>query len=116
MRRLVEFRIDSEADETLLVEVDEPAEAGTGEEKAAFRSWRHPAEAQRTLDEALDRVQPAVWTLREKLCGPGGPPDEMTISFGVKLTATAGAVLASAGLEANYTVTMTWKNNSASSG
>jgi hypothetical protein len=109
MRRLVEFRLDGEGGETVLVEVDEPTEEGTGEEQAAFKSWKKPAEAAGTLDEALKGVNPAAERVRAKLRELVDPPDEMTVAFGVKLTATAGAVLASAGLEANYTVTMTWK-------
>jgi hypothetical protein len=111
LRRLVEFRLGGEGSETVLVEVDEPAEEG--EENAAFRSWKKPAEATRTLDEALERVKPAADALLSKLRGLAEPPDEMTVAFGVKLTATAGAVLASAGMEANYTVTMTWKRDTA---
>jgi hypothetical protein len=94
--------------------VDEPTEEG--EEKAAFRSWKKPAEATRTLDEALERVKPAADALLSKLRALAEPPDEMTVAFGVKLTATAGAVLASAGMEANYTVTMTWKRDTAADG
>jgi hypothetical protein len=105
LRQLVEFRV-GEGNETVLVEVDEHAEAQTGEEPAAFT--RKAAQAQR-LDEALERVRPAAEALRAKLRGLVEPPDEMTIAFGVKLTASAGAVLAAAGMEANYTVTMTWK-------
>ena len=111
MRRLVKFRLGEEGSETLLVEVDEPAEEGSGEETAAFRSWRKPVEATETLDHALDRVTPAARLLLSKLRGLVDPPDETTVEFGVKLTATAGAVLASAGIEANYTVTMMWKRD-----
>ncbi len=111
MRRLVEFRV-GEGDEVVLVEIDEPVE-GAGEETAAFGSWKKPAKAQQTLEEALDRVRPAAEALRAKLGGLVEPPDEMSVAFGVKLTASAGAVLASAGVEANYTVTMTWKQDKA---
>ena len=40
----------------------------------------------------------------------------MTVAFGVKLTATAGAVLASAAVEANYKVTMMWKKETPAGG
>jgi Trypsin-co-occurring domain 1 len=116
LRRLVEFRVGGDGSETVLVEVDEPAEEGTGEEKAAFRSWRKPAEAAGTLDEALERVKPAAEALRSKLRELVEPPDETMVAFGVKLTASAGAVLASAGMEANYTVTMTWKRDNGADG
>jgi len=117
LRRLVEFHLDDESSETVVVEVDEPVEEGTGEEKAAFGSWRKkPVQASETLDQALDRVTPAAQALLLKLRGLVEPPDEMTVAFGIKLTATAGAVLASAGVEANYTVTMMWKREGAAGG
>jgi len=115
LRQLVEFRLAGEGTETVLVEVDEPVEEG-GEERAAFRSWRKPVEAGQSLDEALERVRPAAELLLLKLRGLAEPPDEMTIGFGVKLTATVGAVLASAGVEANFSVTMTWKRDVAAGG
>jgi hypothetical protein len=101
--------------DTVLVEVDEPAEEGSGEEKAAFKSWRKPVDASQTLDEALDSVAPAAGALVSKLRALVDPPDETTVAFGVKLTASAGAVLASAGVEANYTVTMKWTRDPAGS-
>jgi Trypsin-co-occurring domain 1 len=116
LRRLVEFRLGGEGGETVVVEVEEPAQEGTGEEKAAFRSWRKPVEATETLDQALDRVTPAASALLSKLRELVEPPDEMTVAFGVKLTATAGAVLASASVEANYTVTMMWKRDTGADG
>ena len=44
----------------------------------------------------------------EKLRSIGNRPDEIEISFGVKLSTTAGAVIASATAEANFDVTMRW--------
>jgi hypothetical protein len=38
------------------------------------------------------------------------PPDKVEVEFGVKLNADAGVILASAGAEANYTVTLTWRH------
>jgi len=103
---LVEFEVAGSPGETVLVEVDEtPSEVG--EERAA-----RPGEVQRagrSLEEALERVKPAASALVEKVRSLAEPPDEATIAFGVKLTGKAGAVLASAALEANYQVTLTWK-------
>ena len=38
----------------------------------------------------------------------GNAPDEIEVAFGVKLTTTAGAVIASAAAEANFDVTLRW--------
>jgi len=37
-------------------------------------------------------------------------PDTISVSFGLKLTAEGGAVVAKAGVEAGINVTMTWQN------
>ncbi|MCS7178813.1 MAG: CU044_2847 family protein [Anaerolineae bacterium] len=44
-----------------------------------------------------------------KLRALADPPDEVEVEFGLKLNAEAGAVLAAAGTEAHYKVTLTWK-------
>lgn len=108
-RGLVEYRLDGEPGETVFVEVDDPVVEGSGEERAAFLSWKKPAVAQESLDNALERSMPAARAWAGKLRSLVDAPDELTIEFGIKLTASAGAVLASAAVEANYTVTMMWK-------
>lgn len=108
-RGLVEYRLGGEPGETVLVEVDDPVVEGSGEERAAFLSWKKPAIAQESLDDAIERSMPAARTLVGKLRSLVDAPDELTVEFGIKLTASAGAVLASAAVEANYTVTMMWK-------
>ena len=50
-----------------------------------------------------------VGKLRAMGDSAGNPPDEVQVQFGIVLNAEAGAVLASASAEANYSVTMTWK-------
>ena len=108
VKRLVEYRIDSEGTQTVVVEVDEPIEE-TGEERAGLLSWKSPKPASENLEASFDRITPAANLLMSKLRGLVERPDEATIEFGVKLTATAGAVLASAGVEANFNVTLTWR-------
>lgn len=105
VQQLVEFPVGADG-ETLVVEVVEPA-ATSGEGRATRR--RGILQADRDLEDALDRVRPAAAALLGKLRGLAESPDEVTIEFGVKLTAKAGAVLASAAIEGNYKVTLTWK-------
>src|SRR5215472_1867905 len=101
VKRLVEYRIGPEGTQTVVVEVDEPLEE-TGEERAGLLSWKSPKPASENLEESFDRITPAANLLMSKLRGLAERPDEATIEFGVKLTGTAGAVLASAGVEANF--------------
>lgn len=62
-----------------------------------------------TLEAALDRVQPAAKAIVSKLRGLVDPPDEVSVEFGIKMSASAGAVIASADTEANFKVNLTWK-------
>jgi hypothetical protein len=66
------------------------------------------AKAQLTLEKSLEKVRPAAQFIIEKLRSLHDAPDEIGVAFGLKLSAEAGAVLASAGAEANYTVTLKW--------
>ncbi len=116
MRRLVEFPLQEGG--TLLVEVDEPeGYAGTttrgGVVKAA-RPGEIATRAQDTFEDALDKIKPAAQTIIDKLRALSDAPDEIDVEFGIKLSAEAGAFIASAGVEANYTVTLKWTKSPAS--
>jgi len=84
MKHLVEFPLEDGG--SVVIEVDEPETSGT------VRASRGDtlAKAKETLEEALNNVLP------------------VTKSVGVKLTTTAGAVIASATAEANFDVTLRW--------
>jgi len=105
MKRLIEFPLEN--GNSILVEVDEPEPEG-GVVKAA-RPGEIAAKATQTFEAALEKVKPAAAAIISKLRDLADPPDEMEVEFGLKLSADAGAFLASAGAEANYTVTLTWK-------
>lgn len=55
------------------------------------------------IDTIRDAMQEALRKFRES------NPDEVKISFGIKFTAEAGAVIASTSLEGNLGVEMTWR-------
>ncbi len=109
MKRLIEFPLEEGG--SIWVEVDEPEPPG-GVVRAA-NPVEMMAKASQTFDEALDKIRPAADILVAKLRGLTDPPDEMAVQFGLKLSAEAGAVVAAAGVEANYTVTLTWKRGQA---
>ena len=102
MKRLVEFPL--EGGDSIVVEVDEPETGGT------VRAGREDAieKVKETFEEALNKVLPATKSVVEKRRSIGNRPDEIEVSFGVKLSTAAGAIIASATAEANFDVTMRW--------
>lgn len=103
MKRLVEFPLEDGT--TMLVEIEEPEHGGLVK---ASRSGDAITKAQQTLEKSLEKVQPAAQFVIQQLRKLHDAPDEIQVAFGLKLSAEAGVVLASGGIEANYTVTLKW--------
>jgi len=103
MKRLVEFPLEDGT--SMLVEIEEPEQGGVVK---ASRSDGVIDKAHQTLEKSLEKVKPAAQVVIQKLRELHEAPDEIQVSFGLKLSAEAGAVLASGGIEANYTVTLKW--------
>lgn len=89
---------------SIVIEVDEPESEGT------VRAGRGDAvvKAKETLEEALGNVLPATREVAEHLRKAGNRPDEIEVTFGIKLSTAAGAIIASASAEANFNVTVRW--------
>ena len=104
MKRLVEFGLESNG--TILVEVDEP-ESEEGIQRAA-REGDVTQRASQTLEAALDRVRPAAEVIIKRFASLSERPDEIEVEFGLKLSAEAGAFIASGKVEANYAVKLKW--------
>jgi hypothetical protein len=105
MKRLVEFPLADGG--SLLVEIDElDTQRGTG---PVSRLDDKIKQASLTFEEALSKVRPAAEGIIAKMRSLSEPPDEVSVKFGLKLSAEAGAFLAAAGAEANYEVSLTWK-------
>jgi hypothetical protein len=105
MKKLVEFPLEDGT--CLTVEVDEPDSPDSL--VRASRDNELIVHAQQSFESAIDRVKPAASIIIQKLRSLHDSPDEIDVEFGLKLTATAGAVVAAAGLEANYKVTLKWQ-------
>lgn len=60
------------------------------------------------LSSALDHIKQAAGELQGALAKIAVPPDNCEITFGIKLSASAGVILAKAGTEANFTIKMGW--------
>jgi len=107
MRRLVEFPLEDGT--AIMVEVD-AAEAATPRVRGA--SPIEVAEkAAQTFEGSLERIKPAAAAIVSKLRELGDQPQEIAVEFGIKLSATAGVVIASTGMEANFKVSLTWKRS-----
>lgn len=107
MTNLIEFPLEDGT--TILVEsnVSEP-EVGLLD---AGRQEQVIARATQTFEQALDRVKPAASAIIQKIRSLHDAPDEVEVEFGLKLSADAGAFVASAGIDANYAVTLKWKKS-----
>jgi hypothetical protein len=102
MMQLVEYKLKDGS--SFKVEVDVP------ESEVVTRAGRKdlPAEANMLFEDAIDKVKPMAFAIIKGMRSITDPSPEVEIVFGLKLTATAGAVIASAGAEANYTLTLRW--------
>jgi hypothetical protein len=113
MKRLVEFPLDQGG--SVLIEVEEPPAGpvtrGIGRDRAAVVE-----QADKTFEDATAAVMPAARSLLARLRSIDDAPDEIGIGFGVQLSAQAGAFIASAAAEANFTVSMTWRRHPGSGG
>jgi hypothetical protein len=67
------------------------------------------AQATQTLEAALDSVTPLAQSILAKL--RQSRPEEVTVEFGVTLTAEAGAVIAKTAGECHLKVTLHWKRD-----
>lgn len=63
-----------------------------------------------TLDEAISRVRPAAEAVVAVMTDLPRKPDELTVTFGIELSGSMGAIIASTAATANITITLTWKN------
>ena len=100
MKQLVEYELED--DRTIIVEVDLPEagieRAGRGDEII---------KAKERFGDALEQIKPVAQTALSTLSSITA--DEIGVEFGIKLSAKAGAIIACAGTEANFTVRLTWK-------
>ena len=105
MKRLIEYPLEDGG--TILVEVDEP-EIEAGLVEAAIED-EIIARAQQSFEGALAIIRPTAATFVKNVKSIADKPDEIEVEFGIKLSAEAGAFLAAAGAEANFKITLTWK-------
>ena|SRR5271157_1400324 len=91
MRRLIEFPLEDGS--SVVAEVDEP-DARTPL-KRGDRLQESVERASHTFEVALDQIKPAAAVLISKLRAIRDAPAEVQVEFGLKLSAAAGALIAS---------------------
>jgi NTP-dependent ternary system trypsin peptidase co-occuring protein len=109
---LVEVPVAGDA--SVLVEMD-PSEL-PGEEGLTLATPEPGvavAKASQSLEESLERLDPVLGTLKDKLTVAG--PDHFRVEFGVKLGGETGIILAKGTAEVSFTVTMAWDRNAPAS-
>jgi len=118
MTKYIQFESGDENGGTVLVEVDEEevSLSSEGLVKVGIKEVLHNtvAVAQNTFSNAIRKaIQYNVQGLIDAIHSLPEPPSEVEINFGLKITGEAGNVaVGKAGGEVNYTVKLSWKQDS----
>jgi hypothetical protein len=115
MSEYIPFQLDDESNKTILIEVttgdpQRPVYRGEGSLKKAIAHVGEQAKI--SLNSAMENVQASAEIVLSKLKETKiiEKPSKIELEFGIKLDATAGAIIAQTGAEVNYTVKLTWEN------
>jgi hypothetical protein len=104
-KQIIEFPV--EGNESIFIEVEvEDEEYG---ETEVSRPGELAQKSVQTFYDALDKVKPMSEAIISKFKDLSKRPQEINVEFGVKMSAEAGAIIASSGLEANFKITLKWK-------
>jgi hypothetical protein len=109
MSQLVEFGLEN-SDATVLVVARDSS--GTVPDGTVYRGGLPRDLVERsgqTLEEAISRVKPAAQALVAAMTNLPRQPDEFTVTFGIELSGSMGAIIASTAATANITITLTWR-------
>ncbi|MGW5877243.1 CU044_2847 family protein [Nocardiopsis terrae] len=104
--RTVEVPLDDGGAETVLVQI-----VGVDESLVRVgRGDRSLARAKRSFGQMLDTVRPVAENFVGRFKDMADAPDEIALEFGISLSAEADVVIASTTTEANFSVSLKWKN------
>ncbi|MEU8595476.1 CU044_2847 family protein [Streptomyces globisporus] len=107
--RTVEVPLGDGSDETIRVQIREVDESLV----RVGRGDRSVARAGRSFGQMLDTVRPVAESFVGRFRGMANAPDEVTLEFGVSLSAEADVVIASTAMAANFSVSLTWHKSDA---
>lgn len=102
---MIEVPLESGGSVLMEVELDESEQRGM---VPASRAGELATRSKQTFEEALEHIKPGAEAIVEKLRGMSARPDELEVTFGLKMSANAGAFIAASGVEANFTVLLRW--------
>jgi hypothetical protein len=108
MKQLIEFPLEN--GNTVLVEVETQNHEKTSGPTRISRAGKVIEQAQKSFDDALEKIQPIASSIIGKVRNLSDSPDEVEVKFGFNMNADAGAVIASAGAEANFEITLKWSS------
>lgn len=108
MKRMIEVPLEGGGSMLMEVELDESEQRGM---VPAARPGELAVKAKQTFEEALEQIKPGADVIVEKLRRMSSQPDEISVTFGLKMSARAGAFIAASGIEANFTVLLTWNRS-----
>ncbi|MET0736252.1 MAG: CU044_2847 family protein [Microbacterium sp.] len=110
--RLVEYPLADGG--TIVVSTDAPVPAGDVRDGSGLRGHGSGAvveQVSETFESAVKRVQPAAAAVLDAVRSGPYPPLEVTVQFGLEMSAELGAIIATTGVQANFLVTLTWRGN-----
>jgi hypothetical protein len=116
MKRVVEFPL--EGGDSILVEVDEPAQTdsriglpddriGIPDDRIGI-SDRIFQKSTQSFEAAFKSVKPIANAILSKVQSLNQPADEVEVKFGIKITAGLEAIVASGNSEVNYEIKLKW--------
>jgi hypothetical protein len=102
MADLVEFKLEDGS--SVLIETESVSSAVT-----RGRRFTEPfVTADKTFEQAFDRLRPATAAIIEKFRSMAEQPEEIEIEFGVSVNVEAGAIIAKTSGEANFRIALRW--------
>jgi hypothetical protein len=107
MAELVEYPLEGGG---MLLVQSASVDIGAGDLGLASSAEEKAKKAKETLESALAQVTPALKSVASKLRDLS--PDDLTVEFGLTLTAETGIVVAKGSTEVHFTVTLAWSRDS----
>jgi hypothetical protein len=104
---LVEVPLN-DGENRIVVEVD-PRDLPQDLTLATRERGKIVTKAPKTLESALEDIQPGLEAVVNRIRAIANVPDEATVEFGLKLGGQTGIVVARGTAEVNFVVKLTWK-------
>jgi hypothetical protein len=114
MRQYVAFPVKKDGGDVIVAEVAKlPDDTGTEPAALPDQVARKAAE---TFEAAVAKAKPIAQAVIATMTDVAEGVTEVQVEFGLKLSAEAGVILTSGGVEANFTVSVKWERDKANKG